>query len=77
MADPAAYAERLLSGQSPAAGREILSESSRALERVLLKIALEKESRSRILHPTAAARYKDWLRVGLSMQPQQHRVLSF
>ena len=33
---PAAYAERVLSGQSPAAGRETLDEATRRVERVLL-----------------------------------------
>lgn len=33
---PAAYAERILAGQSPAAGRETLDEATRRVERVLL-----------------------------------------
>ncbi len=37
VAHPRAYAESLVSGLSPAAGREILSKSERALERVLLE----------------------------------------
>ena len=34
---PAAYAERLAAGVSPAAGREMLDAATRALERVLLR----------------------------------------
>ncbi len=34
---PAAYAERILAGQSPAAGRETLDEETRRVERVLLR----------------------------------------
>jgi oxygen-independent coproporphyrinogen-3 oxidase len=37
---PRAYAERLEAGLSPAAGREVLSDDTRALERVLLEVRL-------------------------------------
>jgi oxygen-independent coproporphyrinogen-3 oxidase len=35
---PRAYAQALAAGRSPAAGREVLDEDSRALERVLLEV---------------------------------------
>jgi len=37
---PAAYADRVLSGQSPAAGRETLDAATREVERVLLRIRI-------------------------------------
>lgn len=37
---PRAYADRLESGRSPAAGREVLDEETRTLERVLLEVRL-------------------------------------
>jgi oxygen-independent coproporphyrinogen-3 oxidase len=37
---PAAYADRILAGQSPAAGRETLSDETRRVERVLLRSRL-------------------------------------
>ena len=37
---PAAYAQRLVAGLSPAAGRETLSDETRAVERVLLEVRL-------------------------------------
>ncbi|MCL2463932.1 MAG: coproporphyrinogen III oxidase, partial [Micrococcales bacterium] len=37
---PRAYADRLAAGRSPAAGREVLSDEARALERVLLEVRL-------------------------------------
>jgi oxygen-independent coproporphyrinogen-3 oxidase len=37
---PARYAERLASGESPAAGREVLTDADRRLERVMLELRL-------------------------------------
>jgi putative oxygen-independent coproporphyrinogen III oxidase len=37
---PAAYAERMLAGHSPAAGRETLDDATRRMERVLLQVRL-------------------------------------
>lgn len=37
---PRAYADRLAAGRSPAAGREVLDEDTRAVERILLRVRL-------------------------------------
>ena len=37
---PAAYAQRVLAGESPAAGREVLSDEDQRVERVLLELRL-------------------------------------
>jgi oxygen-independent coproporphyrinogen-3 oxidase len=37
---PAAYADRIAAGQSPAAGRETLDDETRRVERVLLKVRI-------------------------------------
>ena len=50
---PAAYAQRLASGSSPAAGRETLDDSQRALERVLLQTRIREGMPTAELAPAA------------------------
>lgn len=52
---PAAYAERILAGRSPAAGRETLDAETRATERVLLAVRVRDELRIDELDATGRA----------------------
>jgi putative oxygen-independent coproporphyrinogen III oxidase len=57
---PAAYAERLAAGRSPAAAREVLTDDERRLERVLLEVRLRDGLPADVLRPagrTAADRH--------------------
>ena len=59
---PRAYAERLAAGASPGAGRELLSEEDRRVERVLLEVRLREGVPLSLLRPAglaAAARHAD------------------
>jgi oxygen-independent coproporphyrinogen-3 oxidase len=48
---PAAYAQRLDAGASPAAGRELLDDSARYVEDVLLRTRLSEGYPTAALHP--------------------------
>jgi oxygen-independent coproporphyrinogen-3 oxidase len=48
---PAAYAQRVLAGESPAAGRETLDEETRRVERVLLLTRIREGIRTAELEP--------------------------
>jgi oxygen-independent coproporphyrinogen-3 oxidase len=59
---PAAYAERLAAGRSPGAGRELLTDEDRRVERVLLEVRLREGVPLGLLRPAgraAAARHAD------------------
>lgn len=48
---PAAYAQRLTAGESPAAGRETLDDETRRIERVLLETRLARGLPASLLEP--------------------------
>ncbi|BDZ46634.1 hypothetical protein GCM10025866_25430 [Naasia aerilata] len=50
---PAAYAERVLAGLSPAVGREVLAPATRHLERVLLETRIREGLSTAVLSPDA------------------------
>ncbi|MCW2614446.1 MAG: hemN [Frankiales bacterium] len=52
---PAAYAERLAAGASPAAGRELLTDEDRRVERVLLEVRLRDGLPLSVLRPDGLA----------------------
>jgi oxygen-independent coproporphyrinogen-3 oxidase len=52
---PAAYVDRLAAGQSPGAGREVLSEQDRRVERILLELRLREGLPLELLHPAGRA----------------------
>jgi oxygen-independent coproporphyrinogen-3 oxidase len=52
---PAAYVDRLAAGQSPGAGREVLSEQDRRVERILLELRLREGVPLELLHPAGRA----------------------
>ncbi len=52
---PAAYAERLTAGRSPGAGREVLDDEDRRVERVLLEVRLRDGLPLDVLRPAGAA----------------------
>ena len=52
---PAAYAERLGAGRSPGAGREVLTDEDRRVERVLLEVRLRDGLPLSVLHPDGLA----------------------
>jgi oxygen-independent coproporphyrinogen-3 oxidase len=57
---PTAYAARLDAGTSPGAGRELLSDEDRRVERILLELRLKEGLPTSVLHPrgqAAAARH--------------------
>ena len=59
---PAAYADRLAAGVSPGAGRELLSEDDRRVERILLEVRLRDGLPLDVLRPAglaAARRFRD------------------
>ncbi|MBO0656945.1 coproporphyrinogen III oxidase [Streptomyces triculaminicus] len=52
---PGAYAQALSEGRSPGAGREVLSEEDRRVERILLELRLEEGCPLALLKPAGAA----------------------
>ena len=71
---PAAYAARLASGASPAAGRELLDAGSRRVERVLLELRLGEGLDVDVLTPTEQRRLPD-LRVRGLLEPAGDRAV--
>lgn len=62
---PRAYADRLAAGRSPAAGREVLDEDTRAMERVLLRVRLAEGLAVDELSTTARGRVAELVADGL------------
>jgi putative oxygen-independent coproporphyrinogen III oxidase len=62
---PAAWAERLAAGQSPAADREVLDDATRRTERVLLELRLREGLPVSVLTPAGAAAADESTRTGL------------
>jgi putative oxygen-independent coproporphyrinogen III oxidase len=62
---PAAYAERLAAGRSPGAGREVLSDEDRRVERVLLEVRLRDGLPGDVLTPGGAAAAERFAEQGL------------
>lgn len=62
---PRAYADRLAAGRSPAAGREVLDEDTRAMERVLLRVRLAEGLAVDELSTTARRRVAELVADGL------------
>ena len=62
---PAPYSARLASGLSPAAGRELLDDEQRRVERVLLEVRLAEGVRVDVLTPTERRRLPDLSARGL------------
>ena len=68
---PAAYADRLAAGHSPAAGRELLSAEDRRVERVLLEVRLRDGLPLDVLRPAGAAAASRCVADGL-LEPDAH-----
>ncbi|XVV05437.1 radical SAM family heme chaperone HemW [Actinosynnema sp. CA-248983] len=66
---PAKYASLLASGASPAAGREVLSEEDRRVERVLLELRLASGLPVDVLDSEGRAEAKTAVRDGLLVEP--------
>jgi oxygen-independent coproporphyrinogen-3 oxidase len=56
---PAAYADRLAAGRSPAHAREVLDAESRRVERVLLELRLREGLAADVLDPAGRAAVPD------------------
>jgi oxygen-independent coproporphyrinogen-3 oxidase len=67
---PSAYAGRLASGQSPAAGREELDDSTRTVERILLEVRLSEGLPSGVLSESGRQEAADLVAKGL-LDPAQ------
>jgi putative oxygen-independent coproporphyrinogen III oxidase len=61
---PAAYAAALASGQTPAAGRELLGTEDRRVERILLEVRLRAGLPLQVLHPAGLAAAGRWVADG-------------
>jgi putative oxygen-independent coproporphyrinogen III oxidase len=70
---PAAYADRLARGESPAADREVLTEGDRALETVMLGLRLREGLALSALGPAGRARAADAVARGL-LEPGAHEA---
>ena len=73
---PAAYADRIVAGLSPAAGREVLDDATRRLERVLLETRLADGLPLEALDDAARARVPDLTARGLGEVVADRLVLS-
>ncbi len=73
---PAAYADRLRAGVSPAAAREVLDDETRAVERVLLETRLRRGLDLRVLPPSGRATAPDLSREGLVVLADDRLVLT-
>jgi putative oxygen-independent coproporphyrinogen III oxidase len=62
---PAAYAQALAEGRSPGAGREVLSEEDRRVERILLELRLKTGCPLELLRPAGASAARRALADGL------------
>jgi len=68
---PGTYADRLGAGQSPGAGREVLSAEDRRIERVLLEVRLRDGLPLQVLRPAGAAAAQRLAAEGL-LEPTAH-----
>jgi oxygen-independent coproporphyrinogen-3 oxidase len=68
---PATYADRLAAGQSPGAGREVLSAEDRRVEQVLLEVRLREGVPLDVLRPAGRAAAERFVVEGL-LEPAAH-----
>lgn len=73
---PRSYAERLMAGESPAQGREILSDDDRRVERVLLEVRLAAGLPLEVLTDSESARVPDVVARGLAVVRDDRLVLT-
>ena len=73
---PTAYAQRLRSGRSPAAAREVLDAGQRHAERVLLQVRTADGLPERVLTPAGRARVPELLEAGLLTAAADRLVLT-
>jgi oxygen-independent coproporphyrinogen-3 oxidase len=68
---PRTYADRLASGRSPGAGREVLSAEDRRVEQVLLEVRLRDGLPLEVLRPAGSAAAERFVAEGL-LEPSAH-----
>jgi putative oxygen-independent coproporphyrinogen III oxidase len=73
---PQAYASRLVAGQSPALGREVLSAEQRRAERVMLELRLADGLSTSLLTPTERDRVAALLARGLAVKQDGKLILT-
>ena len=73
---PAAYADRLAAGRSPAHAREVLDAESRRVERVLLELRLREGLAPEVLDPAGRAAVPDLVARGLLVTEGDRLVLT-
>jgi putative oxygen-independent coproporphyrinogen III oxidase len=73
---PAAYADRLAAGRSPAHAREVLDAESRRVERVLLELRLREGLAPEVLEPAGRAAVPDQVARGLLVTEGDRLVLT-
>ena len=73
---PAAYADRLAAGRSPAHAREVLDAESRRVERVLLELRLREGLAPEVLEPAGRAAVPDQVARGLLVTEEGRLVLT-
>ena len=73
---PAAYADRLAAGRSPAHAREVLDTESRRVERVLLELRLREGLAPEVLDPAGRAAVPDQVARGLLVTEGDRLVLT-
>ena len=73
---PAAYADRLAAGRSPAHAREVLDAESRRVERVLLELRLREGLAPEVLDPAGRAAVPDQVARGLLVTEGDRLVLT-
>lgn len=73
---PAAYADRLAAGVSPAHAREILDAESRRVERVLLELRLREGLPLEVLDPAGRTAVPDLAERGLVVEQERRLVLT-
>lgn len=66
---PRAWADRLLAGESPSIGREVLSAETREIERIMLAARIDSELRTDSLGPGAEAAIRNFVKQGL-LEPE-------
>jgi oxygen-independent coproporphyrinogen-3 oxidase len=73
---PAAYAERLAAGSSPALGREVLDDETRRTERILLETRLVEGLPTSVLHQDGRSWLPDLRDAGLVSAETDRVVLT-
>ncbi len=73
---PKAYAERLVAGASPGAGREVLTDEDRRVERILLELRLRQGLPLALLHPAGRAAVERHVADGSLLVEGDHAVLT-